>query len=141
MRVLCARKGHSAYSETQPKGTRDMSSRSRNLFFTCAAAAVLAAGLATGCGGDDGGGEIDAATLSDIADKTPEDGTPLPALPITLAPPETRPASLTVTATSGNTGLVPASGLVLGGSGASRTLTVTPAASGTGTAVITVKVS
>jgi len=83
----------------------------------------------------------DLPTISNITDKTSEEGTALPAITFTVGDAETAVGSLQVTATSNNTALVPASGLVLGGSGANRTLTVTPAATGVGTATITVKVS
>lgn len=44
----------------------------------------------------------------------------------------------TLTATSGNTTLIPNSGIVLGGSGANRTITLTPAARQIGSALITI---
>jgi hypothetical protein len=83
----------------------------------------------------------DAPTIDNITDRTTEEGVAIPAIPFTVGDAETAPASLTVTATSDNTSLVPAAGLVLGGSGASRTLTVTPAPTGIGSATITVTVS
>ena len=43
--------------------------------------------------------------------------------------------------TSSNSTLVPTGNLVLGGSGANRTLTITPAANQNGTATITVEVT
>ncbi len=49
-------------------------------------------------------------------------------------------ANLTLTPGSGNLTLVPLNGIVFGGSGASRTVTVTPAANKVGTANITVNV-
>ncbi|MCX8097609.1 MAG: ExeM/NucH family extracellular endonuclease [Casimicrobiaceae bacterium] len=55
-----------------------------------------------------------------------------------LADHETPADSLTVTATSSNTAVVPASGLALSGSGSQRTLTITPAAAGTSTITVTV---
>ncbi len=53
----------------------------------------------------------------------------------------TAPASLTLTRNSDNLTLVPLAGIVFGGSGASRTVTVTPAANRVGTATITVSVN
>lgn len=50
-------------------------------------------------------------------------------------------ASLTLTGNSDNLTLVPLTGIVFGGSGASRTVTVTPAANRVGSAIITVSVS
>jgi VCBS repeat-containing protein len=54
---------------------------------------------------------------------------------------ETAAGSLTVTGSSDNTDLVPNDGIVFGGSGADRTVTVTPAADGNGQATITVTVT
>ena len=52
-----------------------------------------------------------------------------------------RPGALTVTAASSDTTLLATSGLVLGGSGANRTVTATPAAGRTGIATVTLTVS
>ena len=66
-------------------------------------------------------------TISDINDKTTNEDTATPALSFTVGDAETPAASLTLTATSSNTTLVPAANIVFGGSGASRTVTITPA--------------
>ncbi|HUB68095.1 MAG TPA: chitobiase/beta-hexosaminidase C-terminal domain-containing protein, partial [Candidatus Methylacidiphilales bacterium] len=50
-------------------------------------------------------------------------------------------SSLTITAASSNTTLIPNANIVIGGSGANRTVTVTPASGQFGTATITVTVS
>ena len=63
------------------------------------------------------------------------------ALAFTIGDVETAVGSLTVTATSSNTTLIPDANLVFGGSGATRTLTATPAANQFGTSTITVTVS
>lgn len=78
-------------------------------------------------------------TVGAIASVSVPAGGTSAALPFTIGDDETAPGSLTVTATSGNTTVLPAAGIVLGGSGAARTLTVKPAAAGT--AVVTVNVS
>lgn len=62
-------------------------------------------------------------------------------LSVVVGDAETAVASLVLTASSSNTALIPQSGLVLGGSGSSRTLTVSPASGLSGTATITVTVS
>lgn len=62
-------------------------------------------------------------------------------LTFTVSDAETAPGSLTVTATSQNTVLVPVSNIVFGGSGANRTAIITPATDRSGTAVITFRVS
>ena len=71
----------------------------------------------------------DAPTISDVADQTTNEDT------ATAAPDASRSAMsrrrrrrLTLTGSSSNTTLVPTANIVFGGSGASRTVTVTPAA-------------
>lgn len=88
-----------------------------------------------------GGGT--APTISAVADQVIQEDGATPALAFTVGDAETAPASLTVTASSSNTTLVPnsAGALTLGGSGASRTIVVTPAANRSGSATITLTVS
>jgi hypothetical protein len=59
----------------------------------------------------------------------------------TVGDAQTAVGSLVVTASASNPSLLPASGLVLGGSGANRSLTLTPAANQVGTATVTLGVS
>src|SRR5262249_14851726 len=59
----------------------------------------------------------------------------------TVGDAETPAASLTVSGSSSNTTLVPNAGIAFGGSGANRTVTVTPAAGQFGTSIISVTVS
>ncbi|MFV2067055.1 MAG: tandem-95 repeat protein, partial [Pirellulales bacterium] len=83
----------------------------------------------------------DPPTLSNIADQTiVEDGS-TGALPFTIGDLETPAGSLTLSGNSSNTTLVPLGNIVFGGSGASRTVTVTPAADQFGTSTISVTVS
>ena len=63
------------------------------------------------------------------------------AVPFTISDVETAAASLSLQVSSTNTALVGGAGLVLGGSGANRTLTLTPAADQWGTSTITITVS
>ena len=63
------------------------------------------------------------------------------ALAFTVGDAETAVGNLMVTATSSDTALIPDANLMLGGSDANRTITVTPAAGQTGTATITVMVT
>ncbi len=63
------------------------------------------------------------------------------AISFTIGDAETATTSLTVTATSSNTTLVPNGNITLGGSGANRTITVATVAGQTGTTTITVLVS
>lgn len=80
-------------------------------------------------------------TLSAIADQEIPIGGRAGPLAFTIGDMQTTASSLKVTASSASLTLVPASGIVLGGSGSSRTITVTPAAGKTGQATITVVVS
>jgi hypothetical protein len=82
-----------------------------------------------------------APTISDIPDQTANEDTPTSALSFTIGDAETAAGSLTVSGSSSNTTLVPNTNIVFGGSGANRTVTVTPAANQSGTATITVTVS
>ena len=81
----------------------------------------------------------DAPTISDIADRITSG--PTPAIVFTVGDKVTPVGNLTVTATSSNLTLVPAVNMVVAGSGANRTVQVTPAAGQSGTATITVTVS
>ncbi|MBI4657901.1 MAG: tandem-95 repeat protein [Verrucomicrobia bacterium] len=83
----------------------------------------------------------EAPTITAIADQTTEMNKPTSAASFTVGDKETAAASLTVAATSSNTALVPNSGIVIGGSGANRTVAVTPAANQVGVVTITVTVT
>jgi len=83
----------------------------------------------------------DPPTISDVGDLTTAEDTATAAVPFTVGDIQTPATNLTVTASSSNTALVPNANLVLGGSGASRTITVTPAANQTGATTITLTVS
>ena len=63
------------------------------------------------------------------------------ALPFTIGDSNTSLESLSLTGSSSNIALVPNSNIVLGGSGANRTVTVTPASNLLGTTEITIEVS
>ncbi|NUQ62795.1 MAG: metallophosphoesterase, partial [Pirellulales bacterium] len=87
------------------------------------------------------GGSNDPPTVSDIADQsTPEDTAKGP-IAFTVGDIETPAGSLVVTASSDNPTLIPDANLVLGGSGANRTMALHPALNQSGTAMITVTVS
>lgn len=89
--------------------------------------------------------------LGDIADTAPTITSPgaqaikangtTGALAFTVGDAETPADSLVVTPVSSDTALIPLAGIVLGGSGAQRTVTITPAANRAGTATITLAVS
>jgi glucose/arabinose dehydrogenase len=81
-----------------------------------------------------------APTVSAIANQTTVAGLPVGPIGFTIGDAETAAGSLTVSGTSSNLALVPAANLSFGGTGALRTLTITPAAGQTGAATITVTV-
>jgi hypothetical protein len=82
-----------------------------------------------------------APTLTGLSDRTMTADTVLGPLPFTIGDDWTAPAALVVAVTSSNHALVPDANVVLGGSGASRTLTITPLAGATGATTITVSVT
>ena len=83
----------------------------------------------------------DSPTISALSNQTTAVGTAVGPLAFTVGDLETAPGSLTVTGSSSNLTLVPAANIVLGGSGAARTLTVTPAAGQSGVSTISLTVS
>ncbi len=83
----------------------------------------------------------DAPTISNIAAQGIAVNTATGALSFTIADIETAATSLTLTKASSNPALIPLSAIVFGGSGAGRTVTVTPAANQLGSSTITVTVS
>ncbi len=80
-------------------------------------------------------------TVSNITDRSIALNTNTGAIALTIGDLETAATSLTLTRTSSNPAVVPLSGIVFGGSGANRTVTVTPAANQLGSSTITVSVS
>ena len=112
---------------------------------TNARLAVLAATtlVVTACGGG-GGSEPDypansAPMLSGITNKVADQDTTI-TLDFGVADRDSDPGSLTVEVAADGTGLVPADGMVLSGSGSTRTLTLTPLEATGGTAAITLRV-
>src|SRR5438034_143488 len=83
----------------------------------------------------------DNPTISDIANQATNEDTATGAIAFTVGDVETAAATLTVSGSSSNTTLVPNANITFGGSGANRTVTVTPAANQFGTATITVTVT
>ena len=83
----------------------------------------------------------DVPTASAIGDQTARPGSPTAAIVFTVGDVETAASSLAVTAASSNPAVVPQSGIVLGGAGANRNVTVTPDAAQAGTASITITVT
>jgi hypothetical protein len=80
-------------------------------------------------------------TISPITDQTINVNASTMPLSFTVADNETSAGSLTVTAISSNSAVVDSgTGLALGGSGGSRTITVTPVANAAGSSIITIMV-
>jgi hypothetical protein len=80
-------------------------------------------------------------TISAVANRVIGSSTSTPAIAFTIGDLETPLASLTLSGGSDNSTLVPPSGIAFGGSGANRTVTVTPTPGQTGVAQITLTVS
>src|SRR5688500_19052067 len=78
--------------------------------------------------------------ISAITDKSADQDTTV-TVEFTVQDAETAAGSLTVSASADGTTLFPADGLVLSGSGATRTLTLTPLEAMTGTATISLRVT
>jgi len=83
----------------------------------------------------------DPPIVSPIANQSTPANTPTPPILFDVTDAETPPGNLTVTASSGNTTLVPNANIVLGGSGTNRALLITPAVGQSGSALITVMVN
>ena len=80
-------------------------------------------------------------TISDISNQFVIENKSTAPIAFTVGDGETPAANLAVTATSSNTALVPNTNVVLGGSGANRTVTMTPLANQVGITTITVTVT
>ena len=83
----------------------------------------------------------DPPTISAIANQSTSEDVPTAAIPFTVGDPETPAADLTVTATSDNVGIIPDANIIIAGSGANRTVQVTPEPNQSGAAIITLTVS
>jgi len=80
-------------------------------------------------------------TISTIEDQVTQEGIPLSAIPFTVDDAEVLPDVLAITAISDNPDLLPDSHIVIGGTGANRTLTLLPLADQSGLTTITLTVS
>jgi hypothetical protein len=101
---------------------------------------LAAAALIAGCGGGSSGAgrtQNVAPSLSNIDSQAINQDTPTAALAFTVSD-DGGAEGVTVSATTSNATIVPADGIVIGGSGASRTLTVTPAEDATGQVSVTI---
>ncbi|UEM24124.1 Ig-like domain-containing protein [Skermanella mucosa] len=82
-----------------------------------------------------------APTISDVANQTIEEDAATGALSVTVGDGVTSAGTVQLTRGSGNASLVADSAIVLGGSGANRTVTVTPTGNQFGSSVITLTVT
>lgn len=82
-----------------------------------------------------------APTISAISNQSTLEDMPLGPIGFTVGDAQSAPSTLTISAASSNTSLVPNTNLALGGSGASRTITVTPSPNAFGATTITIIVS
>ncbi len=112
---------------------------------TFAGLAVLTAGLAA-CGGGGGGGNNpppaparQAPQIVGLANQSLPQDTSTPVLTFQVSDADSGANAVTVTATSSDPAIIPAAGIVVGGSGANRTLQITPAADVFGNAMITIR--
>ena len=83
----------------------------------------------------------DPPSISPISAVTLQEGETTDPIPFIIGDKETLAAGLTLTATSGNSVLLPLSSIVFGGSGSNRTVQIQAGAAGTGGSVVTVRVS
>jgi hypothetical protein len=104
------------------------------------ALAVLgSAAVLAGCGGGSGG-QSSAPRVGALSDQVVNQDTTLGPLPIAITAGAGHSADLTVTAMAADGTLVPPDNLVVSGTGADRTLTLTPAPDQTGTTQVTLTV-
>ena len=82
-----------------------------------------------------------APTISTVAPQTVNEDTATGSLAVTVGDVETAAGLLTLVASSSNTALVPVANITLGGSGAARTVAVTPVANQNGIATVTLTVT
>jgi hypothetical protein len=110
--------------------------------FNVALLAVFGAGLVACSGGGYSPPQPPARQAPQIvglADQTLPQDTATPVLSFTVSDVDSGAGSVTLTALSSDANLIPAAGIVLGGSGANRTLQITPAAESFGTATLTIR--
>lgn len=121
-----------------------MNSRKLNLVLLAAVAATLVAA----CGGGSDGRRTpppssppakQAPQILGLQDQTLPQDTTVGPLQFQVADADSGAGSVTLTATSSDASVIPAGGIVLGGSGANRTLQITPAAETFGTTMLTIR--
>ena len=104
------------------------------------AMASNSAGQTTGSASTFFTGQNTAPTISNIPNQSIPEDSATGAISFVIGDTQTAPDSLALSASSGNQALVPDANIVLGASGANRTLTITPAPNQSGNATITLTV-
>lgn len=127
--------GNSAVAVSSP-----LSGLTANATYYYRAVAANSAGQSSGTTTTFFTGQNTAPTISNIPNQTVAEDSATGAISFVIGDSQTAPGSLSLSATSGNQTLVPDSGIVFGGSGANRTLIITPAPNQAGNATITVTV-
>jgi hypothetical protein len=121
-----------------------MSSRRTNLASFAALAATTL--VVAACGGKSSNdmqpppATNTAPVIAAIADRTSSQDTVVGPIEFAISDAETTANQLTVTAVAGGASVFPPDGLVLGGSGAARSITLTPLEAATGTVAVTLTV-
>lgn len=82
-----------------------------------------------------------APSISGISDRTGNQDTVVGPIEFSVSDPETSASMLTVTATADGASVIPADGIVLAGSGAVRSITLTPLEAATGAVNVTLTVT
>ena len=123
----------------QVDGSNFRADNNNNGFITAADVALCKLRIALSVPG--GSSQNTPPTIATIANQTTLTGIATAGISVTVGDAESDPAMLNVKATSNNQTLLPATGITLGGSGANRTIVLTPAAGQTGTANVTLVVS
>jgi len=111
--------------------------------------ALAVTALLTACGGGGGGGDMGppppaantAPTVSAIAAKAGDQDTVIGPIDFSIGDKETDAAALTVSATADGVSVVPEDGITIAGSGAARTITLTPLEAATGTVNVSIAVA
>jgi hypothetical protein len=110
-------------------------------FIVLTATAFAVAGCGGGGGGSDPQSPDAPPSMSAIGDLTIAQDTSSAAIPFDIGDDRTASGNLSVSVSSSDSSLIPDWGIVLGGSGSNRTVTVTPAEAAVGSATVSLTVA
>lgn len=99
--------------------------------------AVVVAATLSACGGDGYSQSSRNPQIQGLTDQSVSQDTTVGPLPFSISDTDSDPGSVVVTATSSDTSIIPSDNIVLAGTGASRTLQLTPASDAIGTVTVT----